>query len=83
MGIVPFPPDLRRRWLLRKAAKGPLHDYLSTAFAKPSADYREVQFLAIDLETTGLDPRRDDILSIGYVSIRGNRIRSIGIQPHI
>lgn len=51
-----------------------MRDYLATPFPKPSADYREVDLLALDLETTGLDPRRDDILSIGYVGIRGNRI---------
>jgi len=30
--------------------------------------------LAVDIETTGLDPRRDDILSLGWVSVRRDRI---------
>lgn len=72
--MLHLAPDLRRRWALRKAPKGPMRDYLQTPFPKPSADCRRLQFLAIDLETTGLDPKRDDILSIGSVVIQGNRI---------
>ncbi|MCG6863526.1 MAG: 3'-5' exonuclease [Chromatiaceae bacterium] len=72
--MLHLTPDLRRRWALRNAPKGPMRDYLKTPFPKPSADYREVGFLAIDLETTGLDPRRDDILSVGYVIVQRNRI---------
>ncbi|MCB2262782.1 MAG: 3'-5' exonuclease [Candidatus Thiosymbion ectosymbiont of Robbea hypermnestra] len=67
-------PELRRRWALRKAPAGPLRDYLETPFPKPSADYRETGLLAVDLETTGLDPKRDAILSVGYLDIRHNRI---------
>lgn len=66
--------NLRRRWALRRPPAGPLRDYLETPFPKPSADYRELALLAVDLETTGLDPKRDDILSLGWVSVRCNRI---------
>jgi DNA polymerase-3 subunit epsilon len=51
-----------------------MREYLKTPFPKPAKDYRDVEFLAVDLETTGLDPRRDDILSVGYVIVQGNRI---------
>jgi DNA polymerase-3 subunit epsilon len=66
--------DWRRRWRLRRQPPGPLSDYLSVAFPSPSLDYRRVQYLAVDLETTGLDARRDQILSIGWVLLDGNRI---------
>jgi DNA polymerase-3 subunit epsilon len=72
--IWPQLPDLQRRWRLRKAPAGPLRDYLETPFPAPATDYRQVDFLAIDLETTGLDSKRDHILSFGYVSLHGNRI---------
>lgn len=72
--MLHLTPDLRRRWALRKAPQGPIRDYLATPFPKPSADYRDTQYLAVDIETTGLDPKRDDILSVGYVVLRGNRI---------
>jgi DNA polymerase-3 subunit epsilon len=66
--------DIRRRWLLRRILPGPLRDYLAVPFPKPSSDYRDVDYLAIDLETTGLDAKRDHILSFGYLIVHGNRI---------
>lgn len=79
--MLHLTPDLRRRWALRKAPPGPMRDYLKIPFPKLSADWREVEILAIDLETTGLDPRRDDILSVGYVVMKGNRI-DLGSARH-
>lgn len=69
-----FSTEWRRRWLLRQVPAGPLHDFLSLPFPLPTLDYRAVEYLAVDLETTGLDPKADDILSVGFVTIRGNRI---------
>lgn len=66
--------DWRRRWHLRRAQPGPLRDYLAAPLPNPRRDYRETDFLAIDLETTGLDVRRDLILSVGYVILRGKCI---------
>ena len=37
--------------------------------------WRELDAWALDLEATGLDPRRDEILSAGLVPIRGGVIR--------
>jgi DNA polymerase III subunit epsilon len=69
-----FSLDFRRRRLLRKVSPGPLHDYLSAAFPDRAADYRQARFVALDLETTGLDSRRDEILSIGLVEFQAGRI---------
>jgi DNA polymerase-3 subunit epsilon len=66
--------DWRRRRLLRKAPPGPMRDYLATPFPKASTDWRGVEFLALDLETTGLDQRRDAVLSVGHVTLSGGRI---------
>lgn len=66
--------DLRRRLRLRHTRPGPLQDYLLAPFASPGASYRDVEFVALDLETSGLDPQRDAIVSIGLVMIRGERI---------
>lgn len=35
----------------------------------------EALFVSIDVETSGLDPKRNDILSIGAVAIRGGEVR--------
>jgi DNA polymerase-3 subunit epsilon len=66
--------DFRRRRLLRDAAPGPLHDYLATPFPDYGVDYRSVEFVSLDLETTGLDPSRDEILSVGLVELKAGRI---------
>jgi DNA polymerase-3 subunit epsilon len=72
--IWPFTLDFHRRRRLRRAPPGPLRDYLAVPFPRPSRDYRDVDYLALDLETTGLDPKTDQILSFGYVTVHGNRI---------
>ena len=67
---------LRHRWLRRRAPSGgPLRAYLEAPLPPRGRDYREAEFLALDLETTGLDPARDEIVSIGYVPLRAGRIR--------
>src|ERR1700722_7959047 len=38
------------------------------------ASWREADWLAIDLELTGLNPRRHEIIAIGAVPIRGGRV---------
>lgn len=81
MGLLPYLSDLHRRWRLRTAPPGPLRDYLTAPFPPPSRDYREVDYLAIDLETTGLDPKRDHILSVGYVLVHRGRI-DLGSAHH-
>lgn len=61
--------DYRRRKALAKARPGPLADYLAVSFPDSRSDCREIEIVALDLETTGLDPRKDVILSIGLVNL--------------
>ncbi|HEX5804539.1 MAG TPA: exonuclease domain-containing protein [Azospira sp.] len=76
-----FGVDFRRRRLLARAAAGPLRDYLATPH--PAADGRcdATPFLALDLETTGGDPARDEIVSLGWVAVDGPRI-DLGSARH-
>lgn len=76
-----FP--LGRRWLAWRAPPGPLRDYYGHDVAAPSTPYDQADLLAIDLETTGLDPETDEILSIGYVPIAGGRVRLAGAAYHL
>jgi len=66
--------DFRRRLLLARAPPGPLRDFLATPFPSPRAASAEVAYLALDLETTGGDPERDEIVSFGWVCMDGTRI---------
>jgi DNA polymerase III epsilon subunit family exonuclease len=44
---------------------------LATALSTP---LDQVSFISVDVETTGLDPRRDAIIEIGAVKVRGGEI---------
>lgn len=56
----------RRRWLGRAFREGEF----ARLFAPPPSDER----IALDFETTSLDPERAEIVSIGAVRIQGNRL---------
>lgn len=64
-----FGKEHQRKSALAKAAPGPLADYLATPFPHKHSNCRDLEIVAIDLETTGLDPAKDEILSIGLVHI--------------
>jgi DNA polymerase-3 subunit epsilon len=75
-------PELQRKWLLRRASPGALRDFLHQPFVSKRTDYREVEYVAIDLETTGFSPSREHILSIGLVVMNGVRI-DLSTAEHI
>jgi DNA polymerase-3 subunit epsilon len=70
-----FSKETQRKRALSRAESGPMHDYLSVAFPDTANDWREVEIVALDLETTGLDPKKDHILSFGLVQLQHNSIR--------
>ena len=74
MFFVPSFLDWRRHLQRLRARPGPLRDYLGHRLPRTDQDWRAADYLAIDLETTGLDVDRDLILSVGYVVMHGNRI---------
>jgi DNA polymerase-3 subunit epsilon len=70
-----FSLEQRRLSRFRRLKDCPLREYYAWPFPRPSRDYRDVEYVAVDLETTGLDARRDQILSIGWVVLSADRIR--------
>jgi DNA polymerase-3 subunit epsilon len=76
-----FGAEHRRRRLAVKAPPGPVRDYLCTAFPSAAQDCREVDYVALDLETTGLDPAQSHIVSAGTVRLHGLRIE-LGSAQH-
>jgi DNA polymerase III subunit epsilon len=67
-------PEQRRERALRTAAPGPLRDYLGVPSPALDTPLAEVPLLAVDIETTGLDPRSDRVLSLGFVPVDGGRV---------
>ncbi|WP_429063457.1 3'-5' exonuclease [Aeromonas bestiarum] len=70
----------RRRWLGRAFREGEF----APLFAPPPGDER----IALDFETTSLDPERAEIVSIGAVRIQGNRLLTgealtLKVQPPV
>lgn len=63
--------DRRRARLADQAPPGPVRDLFTTPMPDPAVDVSQLRLLAVDLETTGLDPRRDHILSVGFVAVDG------------
>lgn len=64
------------RWrYARRAAATPLAALYAQPLPARSARFLDSEVLALDFETTGLDPARDRILSVGWVLIAGGRIR--------
>lgn len=64
-----FGKEYSRRRALAKAS-GPLQDFLATPFPTREDLCHDVEVVSLDLETTGLNPRKDSILSVGLVSIK-------------
>ena len=59
---------------LRTAAPGPVRDHLSVPLPAVATALDDLKLLALDLETTGLDPRRDRLLSFGWVPVDGGEV---------
>lgn len=73
-----YGSEARRKRLYARLPESPLKRYLAAPLPARSSDYRDCAFLALDFETTGLDPRRDSILSIGFVPLENGSILLAG-----
>lgn len=62
-------------WFLNKNYPEYWKKYVKSFNSKPLANLRETRFVVFDTETTGLNTSTDRILSIGAVSIIGNKIK--------
>ena len=52
-----------------------LRFFYESGAVNPDTPLSEVPFVALDFETTGLNPRKDDIVSVGLVPFDINRVR--------
>ncbi|GMA21820.1 exonuclease domain-containing protein [Arsenicicoccus piscis] len=68
-GTRPAAGERARARALEQAPTGPLRDYLLADPPAADTPVVDLDLLAIDVETTGLDPRRDALLSVGFVPV--------------
>jgi DNA polymerase III subunit epsilon len=62
------PPDPR------DYPAGPVRDLAAAPAPPMRTPVSAVEFLAVDLETTGLDPRHDHVLAIGWVPVSDRQV---------
>ncbi len=60
-----------------------MRDYLAAPLAGCAGPANAAEYLSLDLETTGLDAKRDHILSMGYVIVSQGRIRLASAGHHL
>lgn len=68
-------PASARAKLAAKAPAGPLRDYLLTPAPADDTPLHAARLLAVDIETTGLNPESDQLLSIGFVPVDGHVVQ--------
>ncbi|WDE08413.1 DNA polymerase III subunit epsilon [Thalassomonas viridans] len=74
MHLALFGYQAHRRRLLARAPEGALKAFLSVPFPDKNTPISEVPVLALDFETTGLDAKKDQLLSAGFVAINRGEI---------
>ena len=58
--------------------EGAIRRYVVEDKPDPATPLSQARLLAVDVETTGLDPKKDQILSIGFVPVNGTQIDLAG-----
>ena len=66
--------EAQQRALLKRVDHPTIRTYLETPLPTRKTPLEDVEFLSVDFETTGLDSKKEAILSIGYTHLRGGRI---------
>lgn len=62
---------------------GPVRELAAAPPATAATPVREVAFLSVDLETTGLDPLRDHVLAVGWVPVVGGEVVLRGAREQL
>ena len=52
-----------------------IQEYLQASLPAANTPWREAAYSVIDLETTGLDPSSDEIISFATVTVSGGKVR--------
>ncbi|MCB1583069.1 MAG: exonuclease domain-containing protein [Marinicella sp.] len=63
--------------------KGQLKNFLMTPLADQNRSAEHIDYFVIDFETTGLDYKKDHIISMGFTTIKNGRIQLQHSQHHL
>lgn len=66
---------MRLPWLRRQATPEHVRVYEAGPWPDPRTYWRDVRYVVLDVETSGLDDRRDVLLAIGLVEIEQGRVQ--------
>jgi DNA polymerase-3 subunit epsilon len=73
-----------RRWQARRRSADPAYRaFVSRPLPAPGTPVEEAELVCVDIETTGLDPATADMLSIGWVLVRGGRVDLSTAESHV
>lgn len=78
--------DRKRHKQIATLTDGPLKRYYanpSTAANDPTKPWHEASYLVLDLETTGLDPDEDHLLSAGWLCVEQGAIVAASARHHL
>ncbi len=64
----------QQKHLLKKNVKGAFKDYLQTPIPPRGQALLKTEFLILDFETTGINPHKEAILSVGYTVIQNGHV---------
>ncbi|MDO6426019.1 exonuclease domain-containing protein [Thalassotalea sp. 1_MG-2023] len=69
-----FGLEIARKKAYLSAPAGPLKDYLSVPFPALHTPLSQLNLIALDFETTGLNAVKDKLLTVGHVEINNQQI---------
>jgi DNA polymerase-3 subunit epsilon len=73
-----------RRWYYRQRhPHAPFDAFLAAELPRPSTVFADIEFVSLDIETTGLDANTADMLSVGWVIVRNGKVDLSTAESHI
>ena len=73
-----------RRWYLsHKHLREPLPTLFRSDLPHRSSKFEDIEFVALDIETTGLNPSTAQVLSVGWVLLRNGRVALETAESHL
>ena len=73
----------RRRRLARRGYDSPFREFLAAPLPDGNESFNQSEFVCLDIETTGLDAKVAEILSIGWVVLRNGRVDMSTCETHL